>query len=51
MWNAVRPALVAHDPTYKGDESAFCEAYAGNRYAPDLPSPWVAPYDPVPTQP
>jgi hypothetical protein len=52
MWNAVRPALVAHDPTYKGDEAAFCKAYAENRYAPDLPSPWIAPYDAVaPLQP
>jgi hypothetical protein len=45
MWNAVRPALVALDPTYKGDEKAFCEAYANNKYAPDLQTPWVAPYD------
>lgn len=50
MWNAARPALVAHDPTYKGDEAAFCKVYAENNYAPDLPSPWVAPYDP-PMQP
>lgn len=47
MWDAVRPALVAHDPMYKGDEAAFCEVYASNRYAPDLPSPWVAPMDDV----
>jgi hypothetical protein len=45
MWNAVRPALVALDPTYKGDEKAFCEAYGNNKYAPDLQTPWVAPYD------
>jgi hypothetical protein len=51
LWNAVRPALVAHDDMFKGDEAAFCAAYAANRYAPDLQSPWVAPYDPVPTQP
>ena len=51
MWNAVRPALVALDPMFKGDETGFCELYAANSYAPDLQSPWVAPYDPVPTQP
>ena len=51
MWNAVRPALVAHDPMFEGDETAFCEAYAANRHAPDLPSPWMAPYEPVPAQP
>jgi hypothetical protein len=45
MWNAVRPALVALDPTYKGDEKAFCDAYANNAYAPDLQAPWQAPYD------
>ena len=36
VWNAVRPALVALDPTYAGDEGAFCEAYAASDYAPDL---------------
>jgi len=45
MWNAVRGALVALDPTFKGDEKAFCEAYANNKYAPDLQTPWQAPYD------
>ena len=39
LWDAVRPALVAGDPTYQGDERAFCAAYGGNRYAPDLPIP------------
>ena len=48
MWNAARPALVALDPTYKGDEKAFCDAYANNKYAPDLQTPWVAPYDAAP---
>ena len=51
MWNAARPALVALDETYKGDEAAFCEAYANNRYAPDLAVPWVAPYDAPAMQP
>jgi hypothetical protein len=45
MWNAVRPALVALDPKYKGDEMAFCEVYGANKYAPDLQKPWTAPYD------
>ena len=36
VWNAIRPALVALDPTYAGDEEAFCEAYAAGSYAPDL---------------
>ena len=36
LWDAVRPALVAADPRFAGDEPAFCEAYGQNRYAPDL---------------
>ena len=36
MWTAMRPALVALDPTFAGDEEAFCEAYGTNAYAPDL---------------
>ena len=36
VWQAVRPALVALDPSYEGDEEAFCEAYAASGYAPDL---------------
>lgn len=36
VWNAIRPALVALDPTYAGDEEAFCAAYAAGSYAPDL---------------
>jgi hypothetical protein len=36
LWQAVRPALLAHDETYKNDEAAFCQAYAANDYAPDL---------------
>jgi len=34
LWDAVRPALVAHDPTFRGNEAAFCERYARNDYAP-----------------
>lgn len=36
LWSAVRPALVALDPQFTGDEEAFCAAYAGGEYAPDL---------------
>lgn len=36
LWRTVRPALVAVDPTFAGDEEAFCAAYAGGSYAPDL---------------
>ncbi len=36
-WNAVRPALVALDPVYQGDEAAFTAAYVAGEYAPDLP--------------
>jgi len=43
MWNAVRPALVAHDPKFMGDEAAFCDAYGNGRYAPDLQTPIEAP--------
>lgn len=36
VWDALRPAVIAGDPMFKGDETAFCEAYGGNNYAPDL---------------
>lgn len=36
LWGPVRPALVALDPEFQGDEAAFCEAYGNNAYAPDL---------------
>lgn len=39
LWEAVLPAIVAADPTYRGDQEAFCEAYAAGRYAPDY-NPW-----------
>ncbi|MET0339893.1 MAG: hypothetical protein ABW252_02785 [Polyangiales bacterium] len=39
LWDAVRPALVALDPQYRGNESAFCDAYAKGDYAPDLANP------------
>ena len=36
LWGPVRPALVAADPRFQGDEEAFCVEYANSRYAPDL---------------
>ena len=36
LWNAVRPALVALDPNFAGDETSFCAAYASGEYTPDL---------------
>lgn len=41
MWRLIRPALVAEDPVFRGDEEGFCEAYRTGRYAPDLVSPWL----------
>jgi hypothetical protein len=35
LWAAVRPALVALDPNFRGDEAAFCQQYGHNAYAPD----------------
>lgn len=43
LWELVRPSLVALDPTYMGDEAAFCEAYGHGNYAPDLLVPPVQP--------
>ncbi len=36
LWSAVRPALVALDAQYAGDDAAFCTDYAAGNYAPDL---------------
>jgi hypothetical protein len=36
FWQKIRPAVVALDPMYKGDEKAFCDAYGAGDYAPDL---------------
>jgi len=36
LWDAVRPAIIDADPTFAGDEAAFCAAYGANQYAPDL---------------
>ena len=43
IWNAIRPALVAMDPVYQGDEAGFCEAYKASAHAPDLLEPWFQP--------
>jgi CubicO group peptidase (beta-lactamase class C family) len=40
IWNAIRPALVALDPVYRGDEAAFCKAYQRSEYAPSLREGW-----------
>jgi hypothetical protein len=45
LWAAIRPALVALDPTYAGNDTAFCAAYGAGDYAPDLPAPIVQPAD------
>jgi len=36
LWDIFRPALIALDPEYAGDEAAFCDAYDRGAYAPDL---------------
>ncbi|HET6336251.1 MAG TPA: hypothetical protein VFG30_23680 [Polyangiales bacterium] len=43
LWRAIRPGVVAKDPMFKGDETAFCAAYGAGNYAPDLVNPRVAP--------
>jgi CubicO group peptidase (beta-lactamase class C family) len=40
LWDAVRPALVALDAQYRGNNTAFCQAYRRGTYAPTLNSPW-----------
>lgn len=40
VWTAIRPALVALDETFAGDEEAFCEAYRRSEHAPTLRDPW-----------
>lgn len=42
VWRLIRPALVALDPVYAGDEEGFCRAYQRSAHAPDLLSPWSA---------
>ena len=36
LWEAVRPALVATDSTFAGDDEAFGAAYSTGAYARDL---------------
>ena len=40
VWTKIRPALVAKDPVFKGDEAAFCAAYQRSTHAPDLRDAW-----------
>jgi hypothetical protein len=36
IWDLIRPAVIAGDPMFKGDETSFCDAYGNNNYAPDM---------------
>lgn len=36
FWNALRPAVLAHDPVYRGNAAGFCTAYGKGNHAPDL---------------
>ena len=45
LWAAIRPALVALDPMFMGDEEGFCAAYNAGDYAPDLNGTPVVPQD------
>ena len=36
LWRAVLPSVVAADPTFKGNQDAFCDVYSQGGYAPDL---------------
>ena len=40
MWRLLRPALIAMDPKFRGNQAAFCKAYREGTYAPDLISAW-----------
>lgn len=42
-WDAIRGALIEHDPVYAGDGPGFCAAYAAGSHAPDLIEPVVVP--------
>jgi hypothetical protein len=46
FWEKIRPAVVALDPMYMGDEAAFCAAYGAGDYAPDLKVQPTQPPDP-----
>ena len=48
VWNALRPAMLALDPVFKGDEAGFCAAYRRSDYAPDLREPWFKDSGPRP---
>lgn len=36
FWDAIRPAVLALDPTYRNNAAGFCAAYGAGNYAPDL---------------
>lgn len=36
FWEALRPAVLAHDPVYRNNPTGFCTAYGRGTYAPDL---------------
>jgi hypothetical protein len=36
VWSAIRPAVLAYDPIFAGNESGFCSAYSKGDHAPDL---------------
>ncbi|HMI89750.1 MAG TPA: hypothetical protein VK509_00225, partial [Polyangiales bacterium] len=48
FWDKIRPAIVALDPMYTGDNDAFCKAYGAGDYAPDLKVQIQQPPDPMP---
>lgn len=43
LWDTIKPAIIAADPQYQGNEQAFCAAYSTNNYAPDLVTELRAP--------
>ncbi|HMJ14505.1 MAG TPA: hypothetical protein VK524_24000 [Polyangiaceae bacterium] len=36
LWDAIRPALLAHDSQYQNNPTGFCQAYGSGSYAPDF---------------
>jgi len=48
LWAKIRPAVVALDPMFMGNEEAFCKAYGAGDYAPDLKVEIQQPPDPMP---
>jgi len=46
FFDKIRPAIVAEDPMYKGDDKGFCDAYGSGDYAPDQKVQPTQPPDP-----